>query len=172
MACGCTRWVAQVPAVASRSSRADIAVAIAQSFQLRTGRELVPTSDADIDAALMNSPAVILCHDGATDPHFIYANKAAAVLWRISVEQLIGMPSRMSALPEHRTERARSLAQAATDGVLFGYCGERVAADGTRFEIEDATLWTVDLPAGGRGQAVVFDTWRELPDPGPANSIR
>jgi hypothetical protein len=45
--------------------------------------------------------------------------------------------------------------------VLTGYAGERIAADGTRFMIEDATLWTVDYPQGP-GQAVVFTQWRVL----------
>ena len=47
------------------------------------------------------------------------------------------------------------LKDAAGSGVLTGYAGERIAKDGTRFMIEDATLWTVDYPQGP-GQAVVF----------------
>lgn len=114
----------------------------------------------------MTSSSVILCHDGADDPHFIFANNAAAVAWRMGVEHLVGMPSRLSAPPEMRVERAQALAQAAMEGVLLGYSGERVAADGSRFMIIDATLWTVDLPEGGFGQAVRFDTWQALPGPG------
>lgn len=118
-------------------------------------------SRGNIDREMMSSPAVILCHDGGDDPRFIYANKAAAALWRMGIDDIIGMPSRLTAPPELRTERSQALAQVASDGVLFGYSGERVTAEGTRFVIEGATLWTVDLPDGASGQAVVFDTWRE-----------
>ena len=150
-------------------ARADIAMAIAGSYRRRVGGEIVSVgaegSSSDIEQALMASSSVILCHDGAADPRFIFANNAAAVAWRMGIEDLVGMPSRLSAPPEMQAERAQALAQAATDGVLLGYSGERVAADGSRFMIIDATLWTVDLPEGGFGQAVRFDTWLALPGP-------
>lgn len=157
-------------------ARADIAAAIAESYRLRLGKEIVPisgeASPGGIEQALMTSSSVILCHDGEPDPHFIFANNAAAAAWRMGVEQLVGMPSRLSAPPELRAERAQALAHAATDGVLIGYSGERVAADGSRFMIIDATVWTVDLPGGEFGQAVVFNTWRVLPDPEGPDHIR
>lgn len=141
-----------------------IAVAILDAHALRVGSELIERSgDADIDAAaLFALKAVILSHDGGDDPRFVYANLAAAELWRMPVAALIGMPSRLSAPPEHQAERASMLRDAAGSGVLTGYLGERVAKDGTRFMIEDATLWTVDFPQGP-GQAVVFTTWKSLP---------
>lgn len=105
--------------------------------------------------------AVVLSHDGGDDPVFVFANHAAAKLWRMPVEELVGMPSRLSAPPEHRGSRAVMLADAASAGVLAGYSGERVAKDGTRFMIEDATLWTVDY-SERPGQAVVFRGWRPL----------
>lgn len=164
------------PLEASRLARADIATAIADSFRRRVGGFLVPTNveggPLDIDQALMTSSSVILCHDGTSDPHFIFANHAAAALWRMEIEDLVGMPSRLSAPPQMRADRAQALAQAAIDGVLIGYSGERVAADGSRFVIVDATLWTVDLPKGLLGQAVVFDTWHELPGPEESEGIR
>ena len=141
-----------------------IAVAILDSHAARVGTELVVrTGDPESDArALFELNAVILSHDGGEDPHFVYANKAAAGLWRMPVSELIGMPSRLSAPSEHQASRAAMLKDAAGSGVLRGYSGERIAKDGTRFMIEDATLWTVDYPMGP-GQAVVFTTWTELP---------
>ena len=130
------------------------------SWQRRCRRWL---SNSRIDAeALFALNAVILSHDGGDDPHFVYANQAAADLWRMPVSELIGMPSRLSAPPEHQAERASMLKDAAGSGVLTGYAGERIAQDGTRFLIENATLWTVDYQQGP-GQAVVFTTWTELP---------
>lgn len=137
-----------------------IAQAILDSHASRVGTELIErTGNADSDAeALFTLNAVILSHDGGDDPHFVYANQAAADLWRMGVSELIGMPSRLSAPPEHQAERASMLKDAAGSGVLTGYAGERIAQDGTRFMIEDATLWTVDYPQGP-GQAVVFTSW-------------
>ena len=140
-----------------------IAQAILDSHASRVGTELINrTGDAVSDAeALFALNAVILSHDGGEDPHFVYANQAAADLWRMPVRELIGMPSRLSAPPERQAERASMLKDAAGSGVLTGYAGERIAQDGTRFLIENATLWTVDYPQGP-GQAVVFTTWTEL----------
>jgi PAS domain-containing protein len=118
------------------------------------------TGDHDVDARrLMDLDAVVLSHDGGFDPHFVYANRAAASLWRMPIDELVGMPSRLSAPPEWQRERAQVLSQAAYEGVLRGYEGERVAKDGTRFVIRGATLWTVDGYPGGPGQAVIFDDW-------------
>lgn len=141
-----------------------IALAILDSHARRVGSELIERSgNAELDAAgLFALNAVILSHDGGDDPHFVYANQAAADLWRMPVSELFGMPSRLSAPPEHQAERASMLKDAAGSGVLTGYAGERVAKDGTRFMIEDATLWTVDYPQGP-GQAVVFTSWALLP---------
>ena len=155
--------------VSSRSERDRIAQAIATSYRSRVGRHLVPpvSNMEQLAESMMNAPAVILCHDGGAvreEPVFVYANLAAAMLWRLTIEDLIGMPSRLSAPPEHRQERARMLARAAVEGVVVGYTGERVAADGTRFLIQDATLWNVELPDGTVGQAVTFDQWRTIQD--------
>jgi PAS domain-containing protein len=142
---------------------ASIVAAILDSHLARVGSELISrTGDVRADAeALFALDAIILSHDGGNDPHFVYANQAAAELWRMPVEELIGMPSRLSAPSEHQASRATMLKDAAASGVLHGYSGERIAKDGTRFIIENATLWTVDFPHG-QGQAVVFTRWQPL----------
>ena len=135
---------------------------ILDSHRQYVGTELIERSaQPDVDArCLFDLDAVVLSHDGGVDPRFVYANSAAARLWRMGVDELIGMPSRLSAPPSHRDERQAMLQQAANDGVLHGYAGTRVAKDGTLFVIEDATLWTVDYPHGS-GQAVVFRNWHD-----------
>jgi PAS domain-containing protein len=144
-----------------------IARAILDSYASRVGAELIKrTGDADCDAKMLFTlDAVILSHDGGEDPHFVYANQAAADLWRMPVSELIGMPSRLSAPPEHQGSRASMLKDAADSGVLTDYAGERVAKDGTRFVIRDATLWTVDYPSVP-GQAVVFRSWELVTEGG------
>lgn len=140
----------------------EIVRAILDSHRERLGVELLErTGDLEQDARrLLELDAVVLSHDGGDDPVFVFANEAAARLWKLPIDALVGMPSRLSAPPEHRGERAAMLADAASTGVLAGYSGERVAADGSRFVIEGATLWTVDGYPERPGQAVVFRSWR------------
>ncbi len=143
---------------------AQIIRAILDSYLDRVGSDLIARSgdDSADTAALDSSGLVVLCHDGAADPVFIYANPAAAALWRTTVAELIGMPSRLSAPEEQRGDRADALRSAMSAGVLYGYSGERVARDGSRFLIRQAVLWTVDGLPGGAGQAAMFSSWEHL----------
>jgi PAS domain-containing protein len=137
----------------------EIASAILDSFARYVGGELVERSgDPSEDARrLRASPTVVLSHDGGPDPVFVYANDAAARRWETTVDVLVGMPSRLSAAPDHREDRSAALAAARLVGVYRGYRGERQGLEGTRFEIVDAVLWTVDGYAAGPGQAAAFD---------------
>jgi hypothetical protein len=149
------------------------AVLIMDSFRTRTGRELIARSgdEADDARSLFEAERVVLCHDGAADPVFVYANRLARMLWR--TEGLVGMPSRLSAAPDERDTRRAMLDRASAEGVLTGYSGVRRAADGTRFEIRDATVWTVDLDGRAVGQAATFTEWALLADDAPgARSAR
>lgn len=143
-----------------------VAACLLDSYARRVGRELLHRSGDPLDDAqcLLAYEAIVLSHDAGVDPHFVYANSAAASLWRMSIEDIIGMPSRLSAPSNARDDRARMLSDASRDGVLAGYSGERVASDGTRFWIMNATLWTVDGYSSGPGQAVVFSRWEPIDD--------
>ena len=44
---------------------------------------------------------MVLCHDDSVDPILVFANRAARDLWEAP---LVGMPSRLTAPPEQRTE--------------------------------------------------------------------
>jgi PAS domain-containing protein len=138
----------------------EIATSILDSYRECLKSELVErTGDPRTDAQrLFDLDAVVLSHDGGDDPKFVYANAAAAAAWRTTPEELIGMPSRLSAPPEHRDSRKAMLDEAARDGFITGYSGTRVARDGSLFIIERATLWSVDF-TDTTGQAVVFRTW-------------
>ncbi len=121
---------------------------ITASHQRLVGEKLCVPSE------LYMLPAVVLCHDTAVDPLFVYANAAAQKLWERSWEQFIGWPSRLTAPPQARAQRAAALAE---DGVVRGYSGVRVAASGRLFRIHDATVWTVSDDAGQVvGQAATF----------------
>lgn len=139
-------------------SRAELIRELLDSYAVRVGHELIPRTGDDLeDACRLDAlEAVVLAHDGAADPVFTYANEAAAALWKTTVDQLIGLPSRLSAAPEHRDARASALGAALATGVVLDYSGERQALDGSRFMIHNATLWTF---VNGPGQAATFTAW-------------
>jgi len=155
-----------------------LAAAILDSHRDRVGEELIArTGDPRADALLLrDADAVVLCHDGAADPRFVYANGAAAIRWATDVRQLIGLPSRLTAAEEDRDERSSALASALVSGVHRGYRGRRRAFDGASFTVEDATLWSVDGLPDGPGQAATFTRSTppssDSPPPTPRLSFR
>jgi hypothetical protein len=109
---------------------------------------------------LFTAPRVVLAHDGGDDPRLIYANRAALALWRRRWDEMLGLPSRLTAAPDQRADRARALARALDQEALRGYSGIRVDRQGRQFRIEAARLWTLRDSAGmARGQAASFASW-------------
>lgn len=94
------------------------------------------------------------------DPLFNDANLTAQRLFEMTWAQITAMPSRLSAEPLSREERARLLAAVAERGFIEDYRGVRVSSTGRRFMIEQATVWNLtdakDCPAG---QAATFAAW-------------
>ncbi len=108
---------------------------------------------------LFAASAVVLAHDGAADPRFVYANRAALILWRRTWPEMVGLPSRLSAAADARAERAAAL-QRAHQGTIANYAGERIDSRGRRFRLEGAHLWTLVSDDGTAcGQAATFARW-------------
>ena len=73
------------------------------------------------------------------------------------------MPSRLSAEPLHRDERARLLAKVSAHGFIDDYAGVRISARGRRMRIERAVVWNlVDGADVIHGQAASFEHWIPL----------
>ena len=109
---------------------------------------------------LFAASTIVLAHDGGADPRLIYANGAALQLWRRSWAEMVGMPSRLTAEPEQRADRALALARARRQEALSGYGGIRVDREGRRSRIEAARLWTLrDEQGVDCGQAASFSNW-------------
>ncbi len=73
------------------------------------------------------------------------------------------MPSRLSAEPMEREQRARLLEQVKRHGFIDTYSGIRISATGRRFRIRSATVWNViDVHGAPAGQAVMFRDWEYL----------
>lgn len=143
----------------------DQAARIIASYHFWTGQHLVdPALDpAAAASALYRAPFVVLAHDAAADPVFTYANLTAQRLFERPWREIIGLPSRYSAEPLAREERARLLDQVARQGYTDNYSGVRVTASGRRFRVHRAIVWNL-IEADGTlcGQAASFADWEWL----------
>lgn len=137
------------------------------SYARRVGEELI-TRDGDAEAQarrLFEADFVVVSHGTQPDPLLNYANRTALDLWQIDIPTLLTMPSRTTAEPVHREERARLLERTTRDGFVDDYRGIRIASTGRRFLIERATVWNLTDPSGAHaGQAATFSSWKFLDD--------
>ncbi|AMB46355.1 MEKHLA domain-containing protein [Methylobacterium sp. AMS5] len=127
------------------------------SFLRLVGRPLVPAPDLGPDWLYASAPFAVLAHDTGPDPLFVYANRAAQRAFGYRWDDIVGMPSRLSAEAPERAERQRLLDAVARDGFVSDYAGIRVAKDGRRFPVAEGIVWQL-VDEGGivRGQAATF----------------
>ncbi|MBX9716151.1 MAG: MEKHLA domain-containing protein [Burkholderiaceae bacterium] len=139
---------------------------VVQSHERLTGRRLVVPGH-DLRQALWTAPCVIVAHGTEPDPIFFYGNLQALALFEMDAAAFVRMPSRLSAEPLLREERARLLERVTRDGCITDYAGVRISSTGKRFRIEQATVWNlIDGSGQCHGQAAAFDHWMPLPPPG------
>ena len=139
------------------------------SFARLLGRELVSRDASTVEQArrLFEAPFVVVSHGTEADPVLNYANATALRLWEMDWATFVQTPSRLTAEPMHRDERARLLERTRRDGYVDDYSGIRISQSGRRFRIEQAIVWNlVDAAGHLRGQAATFDRWTPLPDGG------
>ena len=135
------------------------------SFRHCTGKDLVQQEQSPREQAraLFYAPFVVLSHDSGSDPLLNYANEAGLYLFELPWEELIALPSRLTAEPLHRDQRARFLGRVTQHGYIEDYTGVRISWSGRRFLIERATVWNVrDEQGAPYGQAATFSRWRFL----------
>ena len=135
------------------------------SFRHWTGKDLIEANISQKAQAreLFNAPFAILSHDTAPDPILNYANETGLRLFGLTWEELITMPSRLTAQALEQAERARLLSQVSEQGYIDDYRGIRITKGGRRFLIERATVWNLLDESGGLyGQAATFSEWRFL----------
>jgi hypothetical protein len=141
------------------------AALLCESFQCLTGRALVGGGlDGKARAeAVFNAPFAVVSHDTAEDPIFNYANRTAMALFEMSWQEFTETPSRCSAEPVDREERARLLSEVTRNGYIDNYSGVRISKTRRHFVIDQATVWNLIDDAGiYRGQAATFGCWRYL----------
>jgi hypothetical protein len=135
------------------------------SFRRWLGRELIPrdASPADQARALFEAPFVVVSHGTQPDPILSYGNRRALELWELDVPTLLRTPSRLTAEPVHRDERAQWLERTLRAGYADDYSGIRISRTGRRFQIGKAIIWNlVDAAERRIGQAATFSEWEPL----------
>lgn len=145
--------------------RVDHAQLLLASFARLLGRELLPGDGSAAERAerLFHAPFVVVSHGTEADPVLNYGNRAALDLWEMDFEAFVQTPSRLTAEPVHRDERARLLARTTRDGYVDDYSGIRISRTGRRFRIERAIVWNViDEDGRHHGQAATFDLWTPM----------
>jgi len=146
----------------SNGFQAAHAMLLLDSYRQLTGRNLLPAGQSPESAAhdLYFAPFVVLSHDTAPDPVFTYANLTAQKLFAMLWQEIVGLPSRLSAEPGQREDRQRLLQLVTSQGYMDDYRGVRIASTGKRFEIRQATVWNLTSRSGERlGQAATFSKW-------------
>lgn len=134
---------------------------IAESFERLAGRPLV-TPEGNLVEALWHAPLAIVAHGTEPDPIFYFGNRTALTLFEMDFAAFTQLPSRFSAEPLRREERARLLARVARDGIIEDYAGVRISATGRRFHISNACVWTLTNAIGEAvGQAAAFAEWTD-----------
>ena len=135
------------------------------SYALWLKQELIDRS-GDIEAQserLFLAPFVVVSHAESPDPILNYGNQQALDLWEMTWAEFTATPSRLTAEPVNREERARTLDRVAAHGFITDYQGVRISRTGRRFHVERATVWNVlDEHGNKRGQAATFTQWTPL----------
>lgn len=141
---------------------------LTDTYRHWTGRELVtlpPQASAEQMArAVFEAPQVIVSGGAEQDQILCYGNRAALELWEMDWDTLTRTPSRLTAEPIHRDERARFLQRVRERGYVDDYRGVRISRTGKRFRIEAAVVWNlVDADGAYLGQAATFSEHTPLP---------
>jgi len=135
---------------------------LTESYARLVGTPLLPPG-RDATWLYREAPFVVLAHGPDSDPHFIYANKAAQDCFGYSWKEFLALPSRLSAETQDQAERQRLLDHVRRDGFMSGYRGVRVAKSGRRFIIADGVVWElIDKQGTRHGQAATFSSWRDI----------
>ncbi len=140
------------------------------SHQHAFGRPLIQSLEVDFslkskgqELFFLDMP--VIAHDNNIDPCLNYANAAALQLWCRHWNEMIGMPSRMTAPLDAQHERDIALAKAMTQDIVEGYQGIRIDSKGHKFQISNARIWTLwDTKGFAIGQAATFNQWCYLSD--------
>lgn len=134
---------------------------LAGSYSRLTGESLGPVGTG-AEWLYSDAPFAVVAHDTAPDPRFIYANRTAQACFEYAWDEIVGLPSRLSAQEQERTGRLRLLDRVRREGIVRGYRGLRIAKFGRRFWIDGGVIWQLSDAQGVlKGQAALFTSWQD-----------
>lgn len=141
----------------------DHAQLLTNSFCKILGHPLIKIDTLNLGKELFHTKFALLSHTNAKEPLFDYANLTALELFEFSWDELITLPSRLSAEPINQIERAKLLEQVTHHGFIDNYQGIRISKTGKRFAIHNAIVWNLTDDSGiYQGQAACFSDWEYL----------
>jgi len=147
------------------SQRIAQSLLLLDSFQYLLKRDLISREGTPEQQAqrLFEAPIVVVSHGTQADPILNYGNRTALNLWEMDLAAFLQTPSRYTAEPVHRDERARLLERTTRDGYVDDYSGIRISRTGRRFRIDQAIVWNLtDAEGKPAGQGATFSHWTEL----------
>ena len=134
------------------------------SYKRFVGQPLLePNADSSDAERIFFAPFVVVSHGTERDPIFNFGNRIALDLFEMAWPDFTSLPSRHSAEPQNRDERARLLEAVTKHNFVDDYQGVRISSTGKRFHIPRAVVWNViDAEGVYHGQAATFSEWRFL----------
>jgi len=111
-----------------------------ESYQAALGEPLVDCK-GDVTSKVWNLNFPLIMHDNTIDPKFNYANKAAQNLFEYEENEILGLPSRLSAPADQQKARKVIMEKLKKDSFITNYSGTRVTKTGKLFQIVNATIW-------------------------------
>ena len=147
------------------ASQQALVAQLLQSHQRAFGRPLISAAQPGPSKLLICQELFacgfpVLAHNGSPEPKLTYANAAALGLWDAPWDDLVGLPSRLTAPTAEQAERSLALSKAKSEDAIEGYSGIRISRKGRRFMIQNARIWTLwDQHQHACGQAASFSNW-------------
>jgi hypothetical protein len=147
---------------------------ILASYKKLLGRDLLPPSMLDVNAAanadpaslaqaLFEAPFVLATADASPDPVLNYGNRRALELWEMDWKEFTSLPGRRTAEAPEREARDRFLEAVRKNGFVTDYSGIQITRSGRRFRIREAVVWNlIDTDGNYLGQAACFSDWEQL----------
>lgn len=138
---------------------------LTRNYRKLLGEDLWDETDLSetLEKHLFNAPFALLSHTADSDPLFNYANLTALELFEMRWDELIGLPSRLSAEPVCQEDREQLLAEVSRKGFIKDYSGIRLSKNGKRFLIRNAVVWNLfKLDGSYAGQAACLKEWEFL----------